>query len=189
VKAAVLTLIALQFAVRVPFAIRAEKAKVSASRRGPLEIALMALVTLGYLALPLLAIATPFLSFADYSLGPGAFAAGAACAVLGLWLCYRSHTDLGDNWSVTLELKESHQLVTTGVYQRVRHPMYTALLLTAVAQALILPNWLAGPAYLVSFALLVALRLGPEERMMRDQFGQAYEEYARRTKRLVPGIV
>jgi protein-S-isoprenylcysteine O-methyltransferase Ste14 len=189
VKAAVLTLIALQFAVRVPFAIHAEKAKVTASRRGPLEVALLALVTLGYLVLPLLAIATPFLSFADYGLAPVAFASGIACAALGLWLCYRSHTDLGDNWSVTLELKESHRLVTTGVYQRVRHPMYTALLLTAVAQAVILPNWLAGPAYLVAFALLVALRLGPEERMMRERFGDQYEAYARRTRRLVPGIV
>jgi protein-S-isoprenylcysteine O-methyltransferase Ste14 len=189
ITVAVTALIVLQFVVRVPFAMRAEKAPVATSRRGPLEIALMALVTLGYLVLPILAIATPFLSFADYAPNPIAFAAGLAAAALGLWLCYRSHADLGDNWSVTLELKESHRLVTTGVYGRVRHPMYTALLLIAVAQALLLPNWLAGPAYLVAFALLVALRVGPEERMMRDRFKNEYDEYATRTKRLVPGVL
>ena len=187
-KASVLALIVLQFVVRVPFAMRAEKAKVATSRRGPLEVALLGLVTLGYLVLPILAIVSPFFSFADHSLTPIAFGAGLAVAVLGLWLCYRSHADLGDNWSVTLELKESHRLVTTGVYRRVRHPMYTGLFLTAVAQALLLPNWFAGPSYLVAFAVLFALRVGPEEQMMREQFGQEYEDYARRTKRLVPGV-
>jgi protein-S-isoprenylcysteine O-methyltransferase Ste14 len=139
-SASVLALIVLQFVVRVPFAMRAEKARVATSRRGPLEVALMALVTLGYLVLPVLAIATPFLSFADHRFSAVAFGLGLAAAILGLWLCYRSHADLGDNWSVTLELKDSHRLVTTGVYRRVRHPMYTALFLTAVAQALLLPN-------------------------------------------------
>jgi protein-S-isoprenylcysteine O-methyltransferase Ste14 len=187
-RGSVLVLIVLQFVVRVPFAMRAEKAKIAVRRRGALEIGLMALVTLGYLALPLLAIVTPLLAFAEYSVHPVELGAGLLYAVAGLWLCYRSHADLGENWSVTLELKEAHQLVTTGVYRRLRHPMYTALFLTAIAQALLLPNWLAGPAYFVAFALLFALRVGPEEKMMRERFGPAYEDYAARTKRLIPGL-
>jgi protein-S-isoprenylcysteine O-methyltransferase Ste14 len=49
----------------------------------------------------------------------------------------------------TLEVREQHALVTTGVYSRVRHPMYSAW---ALAQALLLPNWIAGPAGLIGFA-------------------------------------
>ena len=107
--------------------------------------------------------------------------------------CQRSRSNFhsaagGNNWSVTLEVKESHRLVTAGVYRRIRHPMYSALFLTAIGQALMLPNAIAGPAYLAAFALLFALRVGPEEKMMRDQFGADYETYSRSTKRLVPGV-
>ncbi len=66
--------------------------------------------------------------------------------------------------------------------------MYLALILYSSGQALVLPNWVAGPSYLVVFVLLVALRLGPEERMMRDEFGQEYDAYVAGTKRLVPGV-
>jgi protein-S-isoprenylcysteine O-methyltransferase Ste14 len=104
-----------------------------------------------------------------------------------LWLFYRSHADLGTNWSITLQVREKHQLVTQGIYQHVRHPMYLALLLYSVGQALVLPNWLAGPSYLVAFGLLFALRVGPEERMMLEEFGKDYEAYMARTKRLIPG--
>ena len=131
---------------------------------------------------------TPWLAFADYPLRPVPFAAGVVCLAVGLWFFHRSHADLGTNWSITLEVREKHQLVTHGIYRRVRHPMYMALFLYSVGQALALPNWVAGPSYLVAFGLLFALRLGPEERMMREEFGADYDAYVARTKRLVPGI-
>ncbi len=128
------------------------------------------------------------LAFADYVLRPVPFLAGTLCLASGLWLVYRSHADLGANWSISLEVRERHQLVTRGVYRRVRHPMYLGLLLYSSGQALVLPNWVAGPSYLVALALLFALRVGPEERMMLEEFGKEYESYMARTKRLVPGI-
>ena len=51
-----------------------------------------------------------------------------------------------------------------------------------------LPNWVAGPSYLVALAFLFALRVGPEERMMVEEFGKDYEAYKAQTKRLVPGV-
>ena len=54
--------------------------------------------------------------------------------------------------------------------------------------ALVLPNWVAGRSYFIVFALLVALRIGPEERMMLEEFGKDYELYMTRTKRLIPGV-
>jgi protein-S-isoprenylcysteine O-methyltransferase Ste14 len=66
--------------------------------------------------------------------------------------------------------------------------MYASLLIYSVGQALALPNWLAGPSYGVAMLLLVALRIGAEERMMLDEFGKDYEAYTATTKRLIPGV-
>jgi protein-S-isoprenylcysteine O-methyltransferase Ste14 len=138
--------------------------------------------------LPLVSIATPVLSFADYPLHVLPWFLGTLCLVVGLWFFYRSHADLGTNWSISLEVRDGHTLVTNGVYQHIRHPMYTAIFLIAVAQALLLPNWLAGPACLVAFLLMLTFRIGPEEQMMRDRFGDDYVAYAGRTKRLIRGV-
>jgi len=96
--------------------------------------------------------------------------------------------DLGTNWSISLALREHHTLVTSGVYRSIRHPMYTAIFLTSVGQLLVTSNWLAGPFQLCVFTLMFFLRLGPEERMMREKFGSQYEAYMRASKRLIPGI-
>jgi protein-S-isoprenylcysteine O-methyltransferase Ste14 len=66
--------------------------------------------------------------------------------------------------------------------------MYLALFIYSAGQGLVIPNWLVGPSYGVALALLFALRVGPEERMMLEEFGQDYEVYRGTTKRLVPGV-
>ena len=66
--------------------------------------------------------------------------------------------------------------------------MYAAFWLWAVAQALLLPNWVVGPAGLFGFGLLFFLRVGREERLMTDTFGDEYRRYMDRTARIVPGI-
>ncbi len=66
--------------------------------------------------------------------------------------------------------------------------MYSALVLYAVGQTLVIPNWVAGPSNLIAFAVLLALRVRAEERMMVEQFGDEYAVYTARTKRLVPGV-
>ena len=90
--------------------------------------------------------------------------------------------------SITLELREQHRLITEGVYRRIRHPMYAALFIYAIGQTLVVPNWVAGPSYLVAFGILYLLRVGPEERMMSEAFGDDYENYVRRTGRVLPRI-
>jgi protein-S-isoprenylcysteine O-methyltransferase Ste14 len=166
---------------------RGGETKVVRSRKEPLERVVLTLTSIGYF-LALLWVATPVLRFADYPLRPVLFVPGIACLVVGLWLLYRSHADLGTNWSITLEVREKHRLVTQGTYRHVRHPMYLALLLYSAGLALVLPNWVAGPSYLVAVAMLFALRVGPEERMMLEEFGKDYEAYMVRTKCLVPGV-
>jgi len=103
-----------------------------------------------------------------------------------LWLFWRSHFDLGRNWSPTLEVREEHTLISNGVYQTIRHPMYMSVCLWCLAQALLLPNWIAGFAGLISFGVMYMLRIGNEEQMMLEQFGDEYQFCMQRTKRLVP---
>jgi protein-S-isoprenylcysteine O-methyltransferase Ste14 len=186
-KAVILSATVVMIAIRAPHGQRSRRLKVVVSRKGPLETVLLTVAWIGFLV-PLVWIASPALSFAEYRLYLALLIAGIVCLVFGLWLFYRSHADLGTYWSVTLEVREQHRLITHGVYRRVRHPMYTSLLLYSVGQALVLPNWVAGPSYLVTFGVLFMFRVHAEERMMRDQFGDEYAMYSGRTKRLVPGL-
>lgn len=66
--------------------------------------------------------------------------------------------------------------------------MYTAIFLLALAQAFLLSNWIAGPFCVLAFLLTFALRIGPEERMMLETFGNDYDAYSKRTKRLIPNV-
>jgi protein-S-isoprenylcysteine O-methyltransferase Ste14 len=66
--------------------------------------------------------------------------------------------------------------------------MYLALALYSIGQALIIPNWVAGPSNLIAFAILCALRVRAEERMMIEEFSDEYAAYSARTKRLIPGV-
>jgi len=108
--------------------------------------------------------------------------------VAALWLFYRSHADLGLNWSVSLELRKGHELVKRGVYRSIRHPMYASIWLWCLAQGLLLENWLAGWYALMAFALMYFVRTPREERMMREAFGQEYADYMGQTGRLFPRI-
>ena len=157
------------------------------SCKGPREVALLTLAWMGFLV-PLIWVVAPIFSFAEYSLRPWPFGAGVLSLAGGLWLFHQSHANLGTYWSVTLELRENHRLIVQGVYRYIRHPMYAALFLYSIGQALVLPNWLVGPSYLVAFGILFAFRIGAEERMMLETFGDEYAAYMAKTKLLVPGI-
>ena len=150
------------------------------------EKILLALVGVTSLLLPVLYLFTPWLAFADYPLPAVAWWCGLVVMVAAIVLFYRSHADLGVNWSATLEMREGHTLVTDGVYRSIRHPMYAAILLFDVAQGLMLANWLAGWSALAAFLLLYVIRAPREEQMMLDGFGDNYRDYMRRTGRLIP---
>jgi protein-S-isoprenylcysteine O-methyltransferase Ste14 len=186
-KAVVLLASVVMVVIRAPHGQRSRTVPVARSRKGTLEIVLLT-IAWGAFFLPLIWVATPLLAFADYPLHLAPLLAGSLCLVLGLWLFHRSHADLGTNWSITLQVREKHQLVTHGVYRWIRHPMYLSLLIYSVGQALVLPNWLAGPSYGAAMLLLIGLRLWPEERMMLEEFGKDYEAYMAKTRRLIPGI-
>ena len=158
------------------------------NRADAVEKILMAIVIPGALLLPVIYLFTPWLSFADYHLPALAPWCGTLLMLAALRLFYRSHADLGQNWSVTLELRKGHQLVKEGVYRSIRHPMYASIWLWCVAQGLLLENWLAGWYALAAFAIMYFVRTPREEQMMHECFGQEYLDYMRATGRLFPRL-
>jgi protein-S-isoprenylcysteine O-methyltransferase Ste14 len=167
---------------------RSRKTPVRYSARGAREFALLGASLTGLGIVPFVYVATHFPRFADYPFVPALSYLGVAIDVACIWLFYRTHHDLGQNWSVSLDLRERHTLVTTGVYAVVRHPMYSGFWLMALAQLLLLPNWIAGPAGLIGFGILFFGRVRREEDMMITAFGDEYRSYMRRTSRVIPKI-
>ena len=176
------------YIIRYKYARRSNRTPVLRSARGPRENTLL-LISLGGLGLvPFLYIVTGIPRFADYTLHPIQVWLGLLLAIGSLVMFQLTHRALGRNWSVSLDVRVDHQLITDGVYQRVRHPMYSAFWLWAFAQALLLPNWVAGFSGIVGFGILFFGRVSREEGIMLDTFGDQYREYMVRTYRVLPKI-
>lgn len=179
-------------AIRIPHEVknkRKNRIHVSAVDRQERILLLVSLTGLGIVPIAYCLLARfGLLRFADYGFSLLQAWTGAVVFAAALALFLATHRQLGRNWSQTLELREGHTLVTHGVYRLVRHPMYTAFFLWALAQLLLLQNWIVGPAGFVGFGLLYAFRVGREEAMMQEAFGADYAAYAARTKRIVPWL-
>jgi protein-S-isoprenylcysteine O-methyltransferase Ste14 len=119
--------------------------------------------------------------------------AGTTCPVLGTLLVAAglgfsvwARRHLGRNWSAHVAVKEDHVLIRTGPYRRLRHPIYTGLLLAFLGMVLIIGEWRALVAF--GFVLVAfAVKSGQEERRMRDAFPE-YEQYRRETAALIPFV-
>jgi protein-S-isoprenylcysteine O-methyltransferase Ste14 len=176
------------YIIRYPHQRRARKTPVADRRQRLRERALMAISFSGLFLVPLIYVLTDQPRFSDYTFHPVQAWLGAFVLVAGMSLLYRTHRDLGRAWSITLEIRDKHTLITRGIYEKLRHPMYASFWLWAISQALLLPNWIAGLSGLVGFGTLFFARVGHEERMMLETFGDEYRAYMARTYRLIPGI-
>ena len=182
--------VVLQVVVRMPHERARRQVTISDQRISGAERSVLGLLFVGSGLLPLIYSATRWLDRFNYGWSPkGQARAGAiGSAFLGasLWLFWRSHADLGRNWSPSLEIGTEHRLVHGGVYRSIRHPMYASQWLMTIAQALLLQNWLAGSAGALLFLPLYLIRVPREEQMMLDHFGEAYRRYMRETGRILP---
>ncbi len=185
--------ILVQEVIRAPRRIRYLRASRSGQiveqRTGTLDVILMRLGTCGELLAPLFYVAnTDWFAFADYDLPAWMGWIGAIFLLLGTWLLLRAHADLGRNWSPTMEIAEGHGLVTGGIYGIIRHPIYAAMWLTVIAQALMIENWFVGFAGLAVYLPFYLTRVPAEERMMLDRFGDEYRTYAERVGGIIPKL-
>src|SRR3974390_3299368 len=177
------------YLIRYEYARRSRRERVVWSARGPLETALLLASLSGLGLVPLVYVATDMPRFAAYSFHPALAWLGLFFAIAALGMFHLTHRALGRNWSISLDVRENHELVTNGIYRRVRHPMYSAFWLWAIAQALLLPNWIAGFAGLVGFGILFFGRVAREERMMLEAFSYSYRTYMARTGQIFPRLL
>ena len=113
-------------------------------------------------------------------------AAGAVVCVVGLAFAIWARVTLGANWGMPRTLHENPELVTSGPYRYVRHPIYTGMAAMFIGTTLVEP-YAAIPAVLVIlYSVFSALR---EEKDMQRQFPDAYREYRKRSKFLVPFLI
>ncbi|MDB5438079.1 MAG: putative protein-S-isoprenylcysteine methyltransferase [Caulobacteraceae bacterium] len=109
-----------------------------------------------------------------------------AVEVLGYAFCWWARIHLGRLWSATVGAKSEHRIIDTGPYRLVRHPIYTGLIASLIAMALIQARAqaLAGAAVMI-YSFWIKARL--EERFLRQTLGaEAYDAYSRRTPMLIP---
>ena len=107
------------------------------------------------------------------------------CA-LGLALAVWARIYLGRNWGSPMSMREGHELVTSGPYRYIRHPIYTGILLAMLASA-----GVTGPVWLAAFIFFTGLFIfsaKTEERLMTVQFPAEYSEYKKRSKTLIPFV-
>jgi protein-S-isoprenylcysteine O-methyltransferase Ste14 len=115
-------------------------------------------------------------------------AVGAALTFLGLLFTVWARIYLGRNWSGVAAVKADHELITGGPYRWVRHPIYSGLALAFVGMAIAVGEW-RGVLSIALALIAIVQRITVEERFMRRQFGVGYDEYARRVRAFVPGLI
>jgi protein-S-isoprenylcysteine O-methyltransferase Ste14 len=176
----------LYIAIRFSFVRQSRQVRVAKIEREGLEKRLLFIAFLGTIVLPLTYLATGILSFADSSFSPVNAWFGLCLWIASTGVFWKSHKDLGLEWSPVLAMREDHQLITRGVYRRLRHPMYASIWGFVIAQAFLLPNWVAGFSGIVAFAILFFSRIKAEEQMLQRHFGPAYDAYRESTGGVVP---
>jgi len=113
---------------------------------------------------------------------------GLLMVFAGLLFACWARAILGRNWSGVVQLKQDHELIEAGPYRHVRHPIYSGLLLAFLGSALMIGEWRALLAVaIIGVSFWRKLRL--EERWLGEYFGDAYADYMRRVKALVPGVL
>ena len=178
----------VEMVIRAPLNKKRKEEKMSEQRVSTQEKFVLFLLLIGMMILPLIYSATSWLAFADYTLPTWVGWLGTLIMIGALFVFWRSHADLGLNWSPSLEIRDKHELITRGIYGVIRHPMYASQWLWVIAQPLLLQNWVAGLVNLIIFIPFYLLRVQAEEQMMVDRFGEQYKTYMERTGRVLPKI-
>ena len=109
-----------------------------------------------------------------------------AIIVVSVWIMAASLRALGRQWSLQARVLQNHKLVREGPYRFVRHPIYTGMRGMIVAGGLAWSHWIGFLIALLLFAVGTAIRVRSEEKLLREQFGTAFEDYERSVPAVVP---
>ncbi|CAN5819375.1 hypothetical protein BH11BAC7_BH11BAC7_12360 [soil metagenome] len=113
---------------------------------------------------------------------------GLIISVSGACIACWSRYNLGKNWSLSVQEKESHELIQHGIYKFIRHPIYTGLLLLFIGNTLIVGDYRGIIAVVLVF-ISFWFKLKKEEKLLTEIFGDKYIGYAAKTKALIPFLL
>lgn len=161
----------------------------SVENEGKYSVMLRTVLAPTLLLMPAVYVLYPtWVSYFRISLSPQLRLTATAATLTSLPFLYWIHSHLGNFWSSDLELQEDHHLVKTGLYQWIRHPMYTALLLFYAGTSLTSANWIVLVPNFASIFIMLT-RIGKEEEMLVKKFGQEYLDYKEQTGTLLPKLI
>ena len=143
---------------------------------------------LGFIAIIIFIIQPEWLAFAQLSLPLWLRWAGLGLAVFGFGLLQWAQHTLGKSWSDIPRMMQGQNLITSGPYRFIRHPIYTAFLLILGSLLFISSNWLVGLCWIGMTILEASSRIRFEESLMLEFFGDEYRHYMKRTGRLLPRL-
>ena len=115
-------------------------------------------------------------------------AASLICATLGILLGWTAVPHLGRQFRIQAGLYEDHELVRTGPYAVVRHPIYASLLSMLLCTALLLTPWVWAVVSVAVFIAGTEIRVHTEDRLLESRFGEAFRDYRRRVPAYVPFV-
>lgn len=144
---------------------------------------------IGFISVLVYVIDPAWLAWAGLSLPAWLRWAGVGIAVFGFALLQWAQVILSNSWSDTPRMMKEQTLITSGPYHSIRHPIYTAFILILGSTLFISSNWLIGLCWLGMTTLEVISRIGFEESLMVEYFGEQYREYMKRTGRLFPKLI
>ncbi len=113
---------------------------------------------------------------------------GCALALAGAGFTLWARFTIGRNWSGNITVKADHELMTRGPYAIVRHPIYFGLLITLTGTAFVVGEYRSFLAVVVAIVAW-KWKSSIEERVMTEHFGDAYRDYQRRVKGLIPFVL
>jgi protein-S-isoprenylcysteine O-methyltransferase Ste14 len=123
-----------------------------------------------------------------FPLTPAVAIAADILTLCGVVIAVWARRTLAVNWSLHPTIREHHELITNGPYAYVRHPMYSGTLLMFLGLAVYMGNAAGFITLAIIFIVISLFRIRPEEELLAGRFGEKWEEYKRKTKRLVPGV-
>jgi len=110
---------------------------------------------------------------------------GVAIVAAGIAICFWARWHLGSNWSGTVTLKEGHELIRTGPYRTIRHPIYTGILLAIFGTAVQIGQVRGFLAFVIAWASFY-VKARREESFLTEEFGDRFAEHIQRTGMFLP---
>lgn len=144
------------------------------------------------LSMSFVSVVAPVIDWAYFTTEQNAFSwitlLGIMMIVIGIVFRAMAVRYLGKYFTATVQIKDDHALITTGPYAIVRHPSYTGAFLAIIAGGVVLESLIGFIISCIAMVLAYYVRIGIEEKELTAKFGDAYRQYQKRTKMIIPYV-